>query len=283
MNPAPSLKGAGSLERRCGMNRIDKKFQELKKTNSKAFIAYITAGDPSLKATKKLALALEKSGVDILELGIPFSDPLADGPTIQAASFRALQKGSSLKKIFSSVSDLRKKTDMPIVFMTYYNPVLKYGLANFFKSCKTSGVDGVIVPDLPVEEAGELISLARKSKVATIFLAAPTSTRNSIKRIAKNSTGFIYYVSLTGVTGARSRLPADLISKVRLIKSMTKKPLAVGFGVSNAAQARKISRYSDGVIVGSAIVRIIGEKRNTLSRVSKFSKKLAKAIHRKAS
>ena len=265
------------------MNRIDKKFRELKKKKLKAFIAYITAGDPNLKATQNIALTLEKSGVDILELGIPFSDPLADGPTIQAASYRALENGASLKKIFGMVSDLRKKTELPIVFMTYYNPVLKYGLAGFFKSCERSGVDGVIVPDLPVEEAGELISLARKSKVSTIFLAAPTSTRNSINRIAKNSTGFIYYVSLTGVTGARSELPADLMSKVRLIKSMTEKPLAVGFGVSNAAQARKISKYSDGVIVGSAIVRMIGEKKNVLSRVSKFSAKLARAIHGEAS
>jgi tryptophan synthase alpha chain len=265
------------------MNRIDKKFRELKRDKKKAFIIYITAGDPDLDATKKIVLALEDAGVDIIELGIPFSDPLADGPVIQAASHRALQKKVTLKKIFALVHDLRKVTNIPIVFMTYYNPVLKYGVEKFVKSCKYNGVDGMIIPDLPFEEARGLIRCARREKVATIFLAAPTSTRRRMKDIVKNSTGFIYYISLTGVTGARRELPPEVASNVRIIKSMTRKPVAVGFGISAPVQARSIARIADGIIVGSAIVRIIADNQKNndaiISKVSNFAKKLAKAIH----
>ncbi|MFH0763800.1 MAG: tryptophan synthase subunit alpha [Candidatus Omnitrophota bacterium] len=261
------------------MNRIDKKFKELKRRKKKAFIVYITAGDPNLSVTEKLVIALEKAGADIVELGIPFSDPLADGPTIQAASQRALKSGTNLMKIFKTVSAVRKKADIPIAFMTYYNPVLRCGLSGFFKACGRCGVDGLIIPDLPAEEAVEVIRLGRKNRISTIFLAAPTSTRKRIANIAKNSTGFIYYVSLTGVTGARSGLSAGLKSRVRLIKSITDKPVAVGFGVSNAGQAKEVASVADGVIVGSAIVKIIGEKKDVISRVSRFANILAKAIH----
>lgn len=261
------------------MNRIDKRFKELKKSRKKAFIVYITAGDPNLAMTEKLVLELEKAGVDIIELGVPFSDPLADGPTIQAASQRALKNKVNLKKIFKMVAVLRRKTAIPIAFMTYYNPVLKYGLESFARDCRQNGVDGVIVPDLPYEEAKDLMRLARKYKVASIFLAAPTSTRKRISNIVKDSTGFIYYVSLTGVTGARKKLPSEITSKVKLIKSMTKKPVCVGFGVSTPQQARQIARIADGIIVGSAIVKIISNQKNSLLRVSNFSRKLAKAIH----
>ena len=261
------------------MNRIDKKFKSLKKYNGKAFIAYITAGDPDEAVTEDIVLALESSGVDIVELGIPFSDPLADGPTIQAASHRALRNKINLKKIFKMVTHLRKVTQVPIAFMTYYNPVLKYGLQPFFRSCAACGVDGVIVPDLPYEEAKELIALGRKYKIATIFLVAPTSTRQRIKKIVQVSTGFIYYVSLTGVTGARAKLPPEVISNVRLIKKLTDKPVAVGFGISNPEQAQTVAKAADGVIVGSAIVKIISKKKKLIPKVSNFAKKLAKAIH----
>ncbi|MFA5256178.1 MAG: tryptophan synthase subunit alpha [Candidatus Omnitrophota bacterium] len=265
------------------MNRVDKKFRELKRNKKRAFISYVTAGDPSLAVTKEIVLALERSGVDIVELGIPFSDPLADGPTIQAASHRALHKNVTLKKIFTLVGDLRKTTDIPIVFMTYYNPVLRYGIERFVSSCKYNGVDGVIVPDLPYEETKDLMRCAKKAKISTIFLAAPTSTRRRIKDIVKNSTGFIYYVSLTGVTGARRKLPSEIASNVRTIKSMTRKPVAVGFGISSAGQARDMARIADGVIVGSAIVKIIADNqknsRALISKVSKFSKTLARSIH----
>jgi len=265
------------------VNRIDKKFKELKKRGKKAFIAYITAGDPNLLTTKKVVSALEDAGVDIIELGIPFSDPLADGPVIQAASYRALQRKVTLKKVFALVHGLRKATDIPIAFMTYYNPVLKYGVEKFVKSCKYSGVDGVIIPDLPYEEAEDLIRCARREKVATIFLAAPTSTKRRIKDIVKNSTGFIYYVSLTGVTGPRKKLPPEVASNVRTIKSVTRKPVAVGFGISAPGQARSIARIADGVIVGSAIVKIIADNQKNnnaiISKVFQFSKTLARSIH----
>ena len=263
------------------MNRIDRKFKELKKLGRKAFIAYITAGYPDLKATPKIILALESSGVDIIELGIPFSDPVADGSTIQAASQIALTKGASLKKIFAMAAKLRRETEIPFVFMTYYNPVFKFGLGKFFMACRETGIDGVIVPDLPIEEALQVEVLAKKNKVATIFLIAPTSPANRIKDIAARSKGFIYYVSLTGVTGARKSLPPEISSNVKSIKRVTDKPVAVGFGVSDSKQARTIARVADGVIVGSALVKIIAEKKNLIPRISSAAKNFARAIHGK--
>ncbi|MCM8760889.1 MAG: tryptophan synthase subunit alpha [Candidatus Omnitrophica bacterium] len=260
------------------MNRIESKFNELKTKNKKAFIAYITAGDPDLATTQKIALALEKAGVDIIELGVPFSDPLADGPVIQAASQRALAKKVTMRKIFAMSASLRKKTEIPLVFMTYYNPVLRYGLKNFFYSCRKSGVDGVIVPDLPHEEAGELIKRGHAENVATIFLVAPTSTKKRVKDIVRSSKGFVYYVSLTGVTGARKKLPQDVAAKIRVVKSVSDKPLAVGFGVSTPKQAAMLAKIADGVIVGSAIVKMVGD-RNALSKVSRFVRQLSRAIH----
>ncbi|MFH1189971.1 MAG: tryptophan synthase subunit alpha [Candidatus Omnitrophota bacterium] len=261
------------------MNRIDDKFKKLRAQGRKAFIAYVTAGDPDLKSTRALALRLEASGADILELGIPFSDPIADGPTIQAASYRALAGKTTLRKVFATVRGLRRVSDMPVVFMTYYNPVLRYGLKKFFASCRECGVDGVIVPDLPFEEAAELKALAKRYAVAAIFLAAPTSTPDRIRKIAGISDGFIYYVSLTGVTGARNDLPKDISSKIKAIKSATDKPVAAGFGVSRAKQAFQVARAADGVIVGSAIVKIISENRNIAPRVYRFAKGLAEVIH----
>jgi tryptophan synthase alpha chain len=263
-------------------NRIAKKFKRLRAERKKAFIAYITAGDPSLAVTARLVPALEKAGVDILELGIPFSDPLADGKTIQAASQRALKGGVTLSKIFRMAGILRKRTDLPIVFMTYYNPVLRHGVREFMRDCGRHGVDGVIVPDLPCEEAGPAIKHAKAAGVAAIFLAAPTSTAARLKAIAAASTGFIYYVSLTGVTGTRRDLPREIGANVRRIKSMTRTPVCVGFGVSNASQAKKIASISDGVIVGSAIVSVIADnigQRDIVAKAAKFTKSLARAVH----
>jgi tryptophan synthase alpha chain len=261
------------------MNRIDAAFKRLRARKEKAFIAYITAGDPCLAMTKDLVLALESSGADIVELGVPFSDPVADGPVIQAASQRALAKKVTVRKIFSMVRALRARTQIPIVFMTYYNPVLRYGLKDFFAACRSAGVDGVIVPDLPCEESRELIAAGSATGVATIFLIAPTSTPRRVKDITSRSMGFIYYVSLTGVTGARRALPRDIVANIRRIKSVSDKPVAVGFGVSNARQAADLAKVADGVIVGSAIVKIIGEKKNIVPRVSRFAARIAKAIH----
>jgi len=266
------------------MNRIDAKFRELRHEGKKAFIAYITAGDPSLAATEKLVYALEGAGTDIIELGIPFSDPLADGPTIQAASQRALAHHTSLRRVIDMVRRLRKKTDIPIAFMTYFNPVLKYGIEKCVRDCARAGVDGVIIPDLPYEEAGELIKYSRQKDFATIFLLAPTSRPERVRGAARASIGFIYYVSLTGVTGARTVLPPELVSRCRMIKSFTTKPLCVGFGVSTPRQAKEIAKVADGVIVGSAIVKTI--ERNVHSprlvrNVSRFVKTLSRAIHEK--
>jgi tryptophan synthase alpha chain len=261
------------------MNRINRVFKELKALRRKAFIAYITAGDPDLALTGKLVLLLERSGADIIELGIPFSDPIADGPTIQAASYRALSKKTNLVKVFRLVEKLRKYTEIPIVFMTYYNPLFKYGPGRFFASCKRAGVDGVIVPDLPVEESGELVRLGKKTGISTIFLAAPTSTKGRMKNIVKSSSGFIYYVSSTGVTGTRRSLPGDMMKNVRIMKSMTSKPVAVGFGVSDAKQAKLIAKIADGVIVGSAIVKMIAKRGIMVPRISLFAKKISEAVH----
>ena len=265
-------------------NRIDRKFKELKAKRQKAFIAYITTGDPSLAMTAKLVQSLEKSGVDIIELGIPFSDPLADGPTIQAASMRALRRRITLKKAFGMVRKLRPKTGIPIAFMTYYNPILRYGLNRFIDDCKRSGVDGVIVPDLPYEEAGELVRLGLRKEIATINLVAPTSTVKRIREIAKRSTGFIYYVSLTGVTGARKKLSQELKGRLKTVRSLKlNKPVCVGFGISTPGQAKEVAKISDGVIVGSAIVKIIEtnlkNEKALLLRVERFAKSLGNAIH----
>lgn len=262
------------------MNRIDKVFKASQAGRTrKAFIAYIAGGDPSLAITAKTVAALEGAGVDILEIGVPFSDPIADGPTIQAAYYRALKARATLAKILAMVERLRKRVRMPIVLMTYYNPILRYGLKDFFVRCRKCGVDGVIVPDLPCEEAGDLIKFARPNGIATIFLASPTSTPARIKDIAKNSRGFIYYVSLTGVTGARRELPKDIVTKIRAIRSITDKPVAVGFGVSDRKQAGQVARIADGVIVGSAIVRIMGALKNPVPGVAGLARSISKAVH----
>ncbi len=262
-------------------NRIEKKFAELKSAKKKAFIAFITAGDPSLDTTYRLVLDMEKQGVDVVELGVAFSDPLADGPIIQAASQRALKKGVNILKILKLVKKLRKKTHIPIVLMTYYNPVFKFGDEKFIKAARGAGVDGVIIPDLPPEEAATMLKSARKHSISTIFFLSPTSSKERIKLISKVSSGFIYYVSLTGVTGTRSAISADIVKNIRLIKKYTKKPICVGFGISKSEHVKKISRVADGVIVGSAIVKQIEKnigKKDLVAKVLAFINKLSSPI-----
>jgi len=207
------------------MNRIDATFKNLKKEKKKAFVPYITAGDPDMAATEKIVSALAKAGADIIELGIPFSDPLADGPTIQRAVERSLKSGCKVKRVFSLVKKIRKKTQVPLVFMTYYNILFNYGLSRFIKDAKCAGADGVIVPDLPMEESGELKSIADKAGFHLILLAAPTTPPGRFKKIASLSKGFVYYVSLTGVTGARAKLSGILKKDVRRMRKLTKKPV----------------------------------------------------------
>lgn len=263
------------------MNRIDAKFKQLGREKKKAFVAFITCGDPTLATTYKLALELSRSGVDILELGVPFSDPLADGPTIQAASERALKNKINLTDVFKLVRELRRKIELPIALLTYCNIVYRYGTGDFVKQAKSCGVDGVIIPDLPVEEAKDLIKAAKKTNFATIFLLAPTSDLPRINKISSFASGFIYYVSLTGTTGIRKSLPKELIKQVRQIKRVTTKPVCVGFGVSNPEQVKQISRVADGVIVGSAIIKVIEKnlgRRDLVSRVAEFVRELKQAI-----
>jgi len=241
------------------ISRIEETFKELKKRGKKAFIPYIMAGDPSLKSTKDIVLLFEECGADIVEIGVPFTDPLADGPTIQMASERALKAGITLKRVISFVKDLRQNTRIPLVLMTYYNPVFKYGEENFVRDAKDAGVDGVIIPDLPPDEAKSLISSSQKISLNTIFLLAPTSTPDRIKKVAKASRGFIYYVSVTGITGSTLLLDGSMETLISETRKYTDKPIAVGFGISTPDEASAISKVSDGVIVGSAIVKRLSE------------------------
>lgn len=266
------------------MNRIEEKFSSLKSERRAAFIPYIAAGDPDIETTKKLVIALEESGADIVELGVPFSDPIADGPTIQKASERALKKNINLRLILQMVKELRPKLDihMPIVLMSYYNPILKYGLKEFAADAVESGVDGAIVPDLPPEEAEPLLEAAQKCDLATIFLVAPTSTPERMKLIASVSRGFIYCVSVTGVTGARSSLSEHISPMIQELRKHTDKPIGVGFGVSNPGQAAQVARSADAVIVGSSIVNVIEKNLDhpdkMIVEVKSFAKSLADAV-----
>ncbi|MDP2277169.1 MAG: tryptophan synthase subunit alpha [Nitrospirota bacterium] len=237
------------------MNRIEKVFKKIKAQNKKAFIPYIMAGDPSLEKTKEIVLMFEECGADIVELGVPFTDPLADGPTIQRAAERALKNGVTLKKVIALVRDLRRKTKIPLVLMTYYNPVFKYGEERFIADAKDAGVDGVIIPDLPPDEAGEFTRLAKNAAIASIFLLAPTSTEDRIRKVARASTGFIYYVSITGITGAQLLLDGSIEKSINGIRKISDKPVAVGFGVSTRDEAKAVAGVSDGVVIGSAIVK----------------------------
>ena len=262
-------------------NRIDKKFRDLKNRKKTAFIAFITAGDPSLKTTAELVYAFEKIGVDIVELGVPFSDPLADGPTIQAASQRALKKNVNISKIFNTVKSIRRKTDIPIALMTYYNPVFHFRESRFVEQCRLAGVDGLIIPDLPPEEAGPYIQACRRNHLSSIFFLSPATHKNRMSRIIKASSGFIYYVSLTGVTGERSQLSKDLKKSLTAARHMSHKPVCVGFGISTPRQVKEIGKYSDGVIVGSAIVKEIYKHRrdsHLVKKVSDFVSRLAEAV-----
>jgi tryptophan synthase alpha chain len=237
------------------MTRISETFRRLMKKGGKAFIPYVMAGDPSPDKTVETVHMLEECGADIVELGVPFSDPLADGPTIQRASERALSNGVTLRKVISLVRDLRQSTQVPLVLMTYFNPVFKYGLEDFIGNARVAGVDGMIIPDLLPDEAGDFIRLSRKASLDTIFLLAPTSTEERIRKVVKASTGFIYYVSMTGITGANLSLDGSMKTLISSIRKLTDKPIAVGFGVSTPDEASVVSKLADGVIVGSAIVK----------------------------
>ncbi len=261
------------------MNRIDQKFNELKAKKRSALIAYITAGFPNLKVTEELVPALEKAGVDIVELGIPFSDPMADGTTIQLASQKALEAGTTLAGIFDTVKRIRQKTNIPIAFMTYYNPIFHYGDEKFIKKCVELGVDGLIIPDLPPEEAGALRKAAAKANISMIFFVAPTTTDERIRANAKASTGFIYYVALTGITGTQQALSASVVKGIKHAKRFTNKPICAGFGISTPSQVKEISKVADGVIVGSAIIKEIEKNIGNARLVENVTKYVSSLVN----
>ena len=241
------------------MNRMDATLNRLKNESKKALITYVMAGDPSLHETEQLVLELERAGADIIELGVPFSDPIADGPVIQKAAERGLRSGTSLRMILESVRHLRNTTQIPIVLMAYYNNIHAFGEAEFCRKAVAAGVDGLIVPDMPPDEAGALRGPADEAGLHLIFLLAPTSTSARRAYVAKESGGFVYYVSITGITGAKLSDIAGVRQNVAKIRKHTKRPVAVGFGVATPEDAARVAQVADGVIVGSAIVHRVGE------------------------
>jgi tryptophan synthase alpha chain len=247
------------------------------KRNRKALIAYVTVGYPSIEATLEAVPLLAKSGCDIVELGIPFSDPLADGVTIQNASYQALKNGVTPKTCLEVAGKLWQKLDVPLVFMTYFNPVFSYGVGKFCTDCAAAGIDGLIIPDLPPEEASELDTGTRKCGIDLVYLLPPTATEDRLKLVVERSRGFVYLVSLTGVTGARNALPADLETFVGRVRKATDKPLCVGFGIATAEQARRVTSIADGVIVGSRIVQLM-EADPSLVKMSEFVEELRRAL-----
>jgi tryptophan synthase alpha chain len=255
------------------MSNISKAFQ-----SGKAFIGFLTGGDPCIGKTKEFILAMIRAGADLIEIGVPFSDPIAEGPVIQEANIRALKAGATLEKLFTLVEDLRKETSVPIVFLSYLNPIFHFGYDAFFKRAGSIGLDGIISPDLPFEEQAELRMTALEYGVDPISLIAPTSEAR-IKEIAKTASGFIYLVSSMGVTGIRSEIKTDLEAIVSSIRQVTKLPVAIGFGIHTPSQAAQMKKIADGIIVGSAIVKIIAEYGEAAEpKIHQFVKEMKEAI-----
>lgn len=246
--------------------------------NGKAFIPFITCGDPNLKTTAECVREMVKNGADLIELGIPFSDPTAEGPTIQDANFRALSGGVTTEKIFDFVKDLRKDVKIPLVFMTYANVVFAYGAEKFFSTCLEIEIDGIILPDLPFEEREEFLPTCKKFGVDLISMIAPTSA-DRIAKISREAEGFLYIVSSLGVTGKRNEIKTDLAPIIKIVRENTKIPCAIGFGISTPEQAKKMSQFADGVIVGSAIIKILAKyKENSAEYVGKFVKDIKQEL-----
>lgn len=263
------------------MSRIDKVFSELKQKGETALIPFLTAGDPSVEVTVELVRTLAENGADLIELGVPFSDPMADGPTIQAASERALAAGTTLKKVLQVVTQVRTESQIPLVLMGYYNPIFRYGAERFAKDAVAAGVDGLLLVDLPPEEVGEISDVMRAAGLALITLLAPTTPPERMQRLAAAAEGYLYYVSMTGVTGTQKITPADIRVAVESIQGMTEVPVGVGFGITTVADARAVGEFADGVVVGSALVKIIAEYAQSdelLPRVGRFIAELKQGL-----
>jgi tryptophan synthase alpha chain len=270
-----------STDGRVAAGRIAAKFAELRERDEAALIPYIIAGDPDLESTARLVFELEARGADLIELGVPFSDPMADGPSNQRAAARGLAAGATLPAILAMVAELRKHTQIPLVLFGYYNPIHHYGPVQLCKDAASAGIDGLLVVDLPPEEAEELAAPTRKAGLDIIYLLAPTTPLERSRVIAKSATGFLYYVSVTGVTGARAQLGADLEGNVRKLRKVTKLPIGVGFGISTPAQAREVASFADAVVVGSAISQLIEKNQKSehmVDVVADFAGSLKEAI-----
>jgi len=261
--------------------RIETRFNELSKRGEKALVVYLTAGDPSLPKTEELILALDAAGVDVLEIGVPFSDPTADGPIIAAASQRALRKGTTLHSILDMIERIRRTSEIPIVLFGYYNPIFIYGNEIFAKRAEASGVDGILVVDLPPEESAELRQYTDRLGIDFISLIAPTTSDERIRKISKHATGFLYYISITGVTGTKKPLLDDIKMDMKRIRRITTLPVVVGFGISTPQQSAQIAPYADGLVIGSAFVRMIEENSgedNLVHIVSRYAADIKKSL-----
>jgi tryptophan synthase alpha chain len=241
------------------MTRIGRAFEAARRSEHAAFVAFLTAGDPSLERTEEAALAMAGGGADVLELGVPFSDPVADGPVIQRSSERALRRGVTLPAVLALARRIRARSEIPLLLFTYFNPLLRQGLERVVALAKDAGIDGVLVTDLPPEEAGPWLECAWTAGLDTVFLAAPTSPEERLRRVAASSRGFVYAVSRTGVTGERGALSPDAEPLTRRLRAMTKEPVALGFGISTPEQVKAAADVADGVVVGSALVRFLEE------------------------
>ncbi len=239
--------------------RIAERFQAARAAGRPALIAYLTAGDPRPERTPDLALALERGGADILELGVPFSDPIADGPVIQEASDRALKAGTTMERVLEAAAEIRRRSEMPVVLFSYMNPLLRYGFERLCRDAREAGVDGVLITDLSVEEAEEPVEAMRRHGLDRIFLAAPTSTDRRLDLVAQYSSGFVYVVSRTGVTGTRETVSRGVQELVERLRARTALPLAVGFGISKREHVEEVGRYADGAVVGSAVMRVVDQ------------------------
>jgi tryptophan synthase alpha chain len=259
------------------LGRITEAFQTLKSTGSKGFIPFITAGDPDLETTEKLLIELSRAGATVIELGVPFSDPMADGPVIQRASERALKHGFGLDELLAMAAQARREISTPIILFSYFNPLLQFGVQRLAKSAKDAGIDGVLVTDLTPEEAGPLESELRANELDRIFLVAPTSTDERLKLISKQASGFIYAVSRAGVTGTRESVSEEAEKLVKRVREFSKLPIAVGFGISNHEQLADVQRYADAVVVGSAIVQEL-ERVNDRELIPKRIGEFARAL-----
>jgi tryptophan synthase alpha chain len=266
------------------MSRIGRLFERKREEGRPALIAYITAGDPHPSQTAALVHALERGGADLIELGVPFSDPIADGPVIQRASDRALKAGTTLKKVVEIASEIRQKSDIPLLLFTYLNPALRYGFESLARDSVAAGIDGCLLTDLSVDEADPYVKACRAEGLDTVFLAAPTSTDHRLALVAEYSSGFIYLVSRTGVTGEQSSVSGSASELVARMRRITDLPLAVGFGISTAAHVAEVGSMADGVVVGSAIVRCVENNvgANLESSLEQFARSLSSGLSREA-